>query len=203
MARKKGSINVSGMSIHDIMNIDIETFNKLNEIDLRRLTSRLVSAGNKRIRNIEKSGVITPAYKNLGTATRFSTKVPKSLSRQQYTNAIRQEFARARNFLSLKTSTISGYKKVVKETKQRLSEETGLSLKDINKLDINRGFEIFHKLQESGQIAPKGSDGSPKFRDYMFKMMVQNPEISDKNLMNDLINFDEDLYEEETEEFEW
>ena len=47
-------MNVKGLKISDILNIDLETFNKLNEKELRALTSRLVSAGNKRIRRLQQ-----------------------------------------------------------------------------------------------------------------------------------------------------
>ena len=203
MAQKKPTIDVTGMSIHDIMNIDIETFNKLGEKDLRRITSRLVSASNKRIRALEKKELSTPAYRGLGTDVRFSTKLSGDMTASQRVNKIRQEFSRARNFLSLKTSTISGYKAVIKETKRNLSETLGLSPKQISSIDIGKGFEIFHKLQQSGVIPPKGSKGSDKMRDYIIGQMVENPDISEKTLMEKAQDYYNNQYEEqETEETE-
>lgn len=56
--------NVSGMSIKDIARIDKETLNSLSKSDLSRVTSRLVSAMNKRIRYLSKSdiGRLSPTY---------------------------------------------------------------------------------------------------------------------------------------------
>ena len=201
MAKKKGTIDVSGMSISDIMNIDIDTMNKMGESDLRRVTSRLVSAGNKRIRAIERKGIITHAYRNLGTNTRFSTQVGENLSGSQRVNKLREEFSRAKRFLSAKTSTIRGHKAVIKAVKEKLSESTGLSMKEINKINITKGFEIFHKLQESGRIPSKGSKGSDKFRDYIISQMHENPDLSEEGLMERVTQHYQEIYEEqETEE---
>ena len=46
-------MNVKGLKVKDIMNIDLDTFNNLNESELRAITSRLVSASNKRIRRLK------------------------------------------------------------------------------------------------------------------------------------------------------
>ena len=91
-SKKPKSVSVSGLSVNDIMEIDLDTFNKLGEKDLRAYTSRLVSASNKRIRRLEKHGIVSPAYSSLGTDVRFSTKLPKGTSKQQRVNALRNEF---------------------------------------------------------------------------------------------------------------
>ena len=204
MAKKKGTIDVTGLSIGDIMNIDIETFNKLGESDLRRITSRLVSASNKRIRALEKKGITSPAYRSLGTSRSFSTKLPKGTNATQRVNKLREEFSRTRSFLSMRTSTITGYKSFVKDVKQEISQSIGKSIKDVN---VSRAFEILHKLQESGRIPVNttgrkgGSKGSLQARDYIVSQLLENPEISDEELMNDTEeNYDEEY---ETEESEW
>lgn len=195
--QRKSTIDVTGMSISDIMDIDIQSFNKLSESDLRRYTSRLVSAGNKRIRKIESAGITTPAYRNLGTIKRFSTQVGKDLTGTQRLNKLRQEFSRVRNFLTSKTSTIRGQKAVVKAVKENLAKSTGLSMKEINKINLSKGFETFHKLQESGRIPSKGSDGSPKFRDFIIQQMAENPEISEESLMKMTEEHYNEIYEEQ------
>lgn len=208
MAKKVGTIDVTGLSIGDIMNVDIDTFNKLGESDLRRLTSRLVSAGNKRIRALENRGITSPAYNSLGTnGQRFSTKLPKNISVTQRVNALRQEFSRVRNFLSSKTSTISGYNEYVKEMKEEISESTGLSMKDLKGVDLNKAFETLHKLQQAGKIPVNntgtkgGSRGSLHARNYIISQMVENPSIDMDDLMKDTEEDYNDYYDE-TEETE-
>lgn len=208
MAKKKGTIDVSGISISDIMNIDINTFNKLGESDLRRITSRLVSAGNKRIRRLESAGITSPAYSSLGTSgNKFSTKLPKGISETQRVNALRQEFSRTRGFLSMKTSTISGYNEYIKEMKEEISESTGLSKKDLKGVDLGKAFATLHKLQQSGKIPVNntgtkgGSKGSIHARNYIISQMVENPTISEEDLMKDTQEDYNDYYDE-TEETE-
>lgn len=205
MAKKRiSTIDVTGLSVSDIMNISIDDFNKLNESDLRRLTSRLVSASNKRVRALENRDIISPAYRGLGTDTRFSTKLPKGINATQRVNALRQEFSRARSFLSAKTSTIRGYNEFTSNVKTELAEKLGVSRKTLSGINISKGYEIFHKLQESGQIPSKGTKGSDKMRDYIFGQMIDNPNITEEDLMARAEDYYDELYEEEeTEESEW
>lgn len=123
-------MNVKGLKIKDILNIDLDTFNSLNESELRAVTSRLVSASNKRIRRLEKYKLNTPSYQHLGDSKRFSTKLG-NISKQQKVNRLRILFSNMRSFLTSETSTIGGYKKFINKTYQRLSKELNLSVKDI------------------------------------------------------------------------
>ena len=208
MAKKKGTIDVTGLSINDIMNIDINTFNKMGESDLRRITSRLVSASNKRIRKLEQHEIVSPAYSSLGTSgVRFSTKLPKGIDRTQRVNALRQEFSRARGFLSMKTSTISGYNKYIKELKEDIAESMGVSSKEIKNVNMTKVYETLHKLQQAGKIPVNltgkkgGSLGSIHARNYIISQMMDEPEISEESLMNRTIEDYNDYYDE-TEESE-
>ena len=56
---------VSGLSIDDILNMDIVDFNRLSEKDLKLVVGRMVSAVNKRLRRFEKKGISTPATRAL------------------------------------------------------------------------------------------------------------------------------------------
>lgn len=208
MAKKKGTIDVTGLSINDIMNFDINDINRMGESDLRRVTSRLVSAGNKRIRLLEKRGIKSPAYNSLGTSgQKFSTKLPKNVDVTQRVNTLKQEFSRVRNFLSMKTSKVSGYNEYINEMKEDISESTGISKKEINKMDLGKVFETLHKLQEDNKIPVNttgtkgGSKGSIHARNYIISQMKENPEIDIDDLMKSTKE-DYDDYYNETEETE-
>ena len=202
MAKKPKTINVAGMSIKDIMDMDIETFNKLSESDLRAITSRLVSAGNKRIRRLQKAEINSPALTSLGTKTRFSTKLPKNVSTSQKVNKLRQEFSRARQFLAMKTSTISGAKSYVKEIKSNISKSVG---RDVSAVNLNRAFELLHKMQERGEIPAGAANkaGSIHARDYIIETMMDKGELSDEDIIKATTKDYNEYYEEnETEETE-
>ena len=191
-------MNVKGLSIQQIMNIDLDTFNSLKESDLRHITSRLVSAGNKRIRRLEKLDINSPAYQSLGDNKRFSTKLDTNVSNQQRVNRLRQEFSRIRSFLTAKTSTARGYQSFKKETYRRLSRELNMSQKTIkNNLDIDRLFKLHHELQKTGIIPSyRGSQGSLQARNMIAEILVRNPDMSDEDLKEYFENAFDDWYEQ-------
>ena len=148
MARtyKKPSI-VSGMSVQDILNMDIETFNKLNTSDLRKVVGRLVSAGNKRLRSFEREGESSPATRHVEkSGGAFSTK-GKDL------NALRAEYTRAKNFMQSKTGTRKGWKQVKKETIQGLRKH-GV---EMSESQFEKVWTAYEDLKEiSPEVANRG-----------------------------------------------
>ena len=201
-------MNVKGMGIKDIMNIDLDTFNKMNERELKQITSRLVSAGNKRIRRLKSKDINSPALRSLGEDDIFSVKLSKDMNKKQRVNAIRQEFAKIRNFLSAKTSTLKGYRQYSKKMVKEISEATGIAEKDIN---ANRLFDALHKLQEMGKVdAQRGSKGSIQARNIIAEKLVEDPELSLDNLLDDVDeeytawyeNKEQNDIDDETEEVE-
>ena len=201
-------MKVKGLKISDIMNIDLDTFNRLNESDLRHITSRLVSAGNKRIRRLQSKDINSPAIQQLGKEKKFSTKLPKGTSIQQRVNKLRSEFARARSFLSAETSTIGGNKRFRERTYERIAKETGVSTKQIKKIG-NKLFDLLHKAQERGLVSSyRGSKGSLQARNVIAEILVDNPNADEDTILNWLDEQVDELYEDqeeledETEEFD-
>lgn len=148
MARtyKQPSI-VSGMSIQDIINMDITTFNKLSTSDLRKVVGRLVSAGNKRLRSFERAGESSPA-------TRFVEKSGGVFSTKgKNLNELRSEFARAKNFLESKTGTRKGWKKVKDETIEGLKKH-GVEVSESQFNDLWKAYEELKEI--SPDVASRG-----------------------------------------------
>ena len=197
-------MKVKGLKISDILNIDLDAFNKLNEKELRSLTSRLVSAGNKRIRRLAEHDINSPAMQGLGNEKSFSTKLPSDLSNQQKVNRLRNEFARARSFLTSETSTIGGYKKFVKRTKERLSKELNMPVKTIEKkLNVGKMFDLLHKAQEKGLVSSyRGSKGSAQARNMIAEILIDNPDVNEDTLMDYLEEQYDEWYEDSLEESE-
>lgn len=148
MARtyKQPSI-VSGLTVQDILNMDINTFNKLNTSDLRKVVGRLVSAGNKRLRSFERAGESSPATRHVEkSGGAFST-------RGKDLNALRAEYTRAKNFLQSKTGTRKGWKQVKKETIQGLKKQ-GVEMTDSIFNDVWKAYEDLKEL--SPEVANRG-----------------------------------------------
>lgn len=139
---------VSGLSVNDILNMDIKEFNSLKESDLRKIVGRLVSAGNKRLRYFERNGEKSPATRYINkSGGPFSTK-GKDL------NALRAEYIRAKDFLQSKTGTMRGWKKVKNDTINTLKEKHKIDMTDDQWDDV---WETYEKLkEESPDIAERG-----------------------------------------------
>ena len=198
MPRKKipdvRTIDVTGMSIKDIMNIDIDTLNSMREKDLRTITSRLVSASNKRIRSLESHDINSPALRSLGSDKVFSVKLSPDVNVKQRVNKLRQEFARAKNFLSMKTSTIKGYKTYEKQIRENLESDIGRPLTDN---EISTAFRILHKLQDSGRVAGRGSVGSEHAKQEIFRLLAEREDlVEDDDVMESTMEEYDDYFKE-------
>lgn len=98
-------MDIKGMSINDIIDMDWKEINKLSERDLKQLSSRLNSAANKRLRRLESSGYSewSPAYQHIKkSGGDFSIKGKDTKV------AIKNEIERASDFLRSKTGTTAG-----------------------------------------------------------------------------------------------
>ena len=179
------AINVSGLTIEDILEMDFNDINKLNRKDLSAITSRLVSAGNKRIRRMEQSekGSTSPIFTNL-QGKKFSV-------RGKNTNQLRQEFANVKNFLEGKTSGIRRWEK----EKKAIAKRSGF--KDVK--DSKKFWDTYTKFKQNNDdlVRARGSDR-------VIEMLHQEFEyIDNENFME---NFLEDVergyYEEALDEFD-
>lgn len=100
-------MDVKGLKIQDIIDMDWRDINRLSEKELRELSMRLNSAANKRLRRLEKSGMDewSPAYQHIKrSGGDFSVKGKDTKV------AIKNEIQRASDFLRSQTSTDKGSK---------------------------------------------------------------------------------------------
>ena len=197
--RKKATINVSGLSIKDILNMDYEDINKLSASDLSRLTSRLVSATNKRIRRLEKTevGQYSPALQSFRERTgqeKLSVKVSGTKAERQ--GKLQHVFSEAKHFLNLKTSTMTGYKQVLKANIKQIERDTGRS---VSGLDVAKLYNTLHKGQEMGLIEGRGTQGSSRAVGMIAELISNNPNESIDEIIADLENWYSGMYEESEE----
>lgn len=143
---RKRNYNVSGLSVKQILKMDNSTFNALNEKQLREVLGRLVSAGNKRLRDFERKGEKSPAYNYImGKKGRgyFTTKVSGETGRERL-NALRAEFARAKDFFNAETSTVKKWLPV----KQKIISEMNKKGVLMNEKDFYNVFDVYQDLKE-------------------------------------------------------
>lgn len=171
MKKQKTTLNVKGLSIDDIMNKDWNDLAKLNLVDLKALTQRLVSASNKRLKRLESSNVGDYSSALQGrkkSGGRFSTK-GKNI------NEIRSEFRKAKAFLKSKTSTITGTRKVINTMSKKI---TGSGLDKVGGFKSERTYKrfwnLYHDLEQtqSGLIGIVG--GSAEVQKIVYDAMKNN-----------------------------
>lgn len=177
MARKKNNqplIDVTGLTINDIINIDYNDINRMSKENIKRIGNRLVSATNKRIRRLEASNVVdySRAYQQISKrGGQFSI---KGKDRNQTLETIGEML----HFLRGKTSSVQGAKKFRKDTLERL----GVTQKDIKsgKFNEREFWQTYRKLvdETGGDDAMKNVYGSDvvqlKLRDEMLSKRHKN-----------------------------
>ena len=138
------NVEIDGMTLDAIIAAD-PTHMSLTRSSMAKLTSRLVSAANKRLSRLEKSGmdIYSPAYKGRvkegsEIAERFSVKGKNF-------NELQHEFARARQFLNeRKTSSVAGARAVKEATEERIGrtfsskEEAGVLNENYTSAQLQR-----------------------------------------------------------------
>ena len=122
MAKKRSRVS-TGLSIHDIMSMDMKKFESYTIKEQKELTSRLASAANKRFKTFEKKEIVNPAILKMqmeGGKISVKNKTPAEL---------KEEYFRAKAFLKSKFSTQKGYNQYMK----KLNESINIDQKGIYK----------------------------------------------------------------------
>ena len=190
-------MNVKGLSIKDILEMDFSDIQKLNRKELANVTSRLVSASNKRVRRLEKSELgESPALRSLKARTGGQTILSvKNKSQGQ----LQRAFVQAKSFLSSKTSSISGYKKVIKNIKKTISERVG---KNVTEIDVSKLYSTLHKAQELGLVDKRGSKGSEHAVNEIIDILERNPDKSIDDIIEDIDDWYSQMYEEDFNDYD-
>lgn len=132
------------LSLNQLLNMDPEQLLNLPKPALREATSRLASAANKRIKRSGKEP--SPAVKQAKRGGAFSTKGKDVIS-------LRNEFVRAKRFLSDRTSTAKGWRDFKKETAKKLKDAGW----NVNPDNVGEMLDKFDKLtQADGEVLDRG-----------------------------------------------
>lgn len=178
----------SGLTIKDIQKMSMDKFQKYTPAQQRELVSRLASAGNKRLRNLEKAGMQTPATIKLNlSGGKLSVKGKSG-------DELIKEFYRAKNFLNSPTSTKTGWKK----TKQEI-QKTVLDIGKIYKgMDYNEAIaNAFAYYDTLSEIDPTLTMSRDKYKvtEKIAEMMKQG--IDPEDIINKSTEYLMNLYDEE------
>ena len=183
----KGKIKVGGLSIKDIMNIPRGEISTYSLTDIKNLTSRLVSAGNKRARRfIAKYGANSIKLKSYTSKGKFSV---KGITTKKEALA---EFGRVSEFLSRKTSSIKG----MKEFQKQLEESSSYYFYNESDNELIQLVDEESSVEE-GKVWQTLDDIIDKNRDLFSKSGVYEAHNVVKDYMEDKGKTDTEKFSEE------
>lgn len=126
--------------VEDLLKLDISAFNAMSEKELRKVVTFMVSAANKRLARMKKSGLTQyPAYADR-KGERFTVK-GKNL------NQLRSTYVDLKTFFGKETSSLKGISKVRKKIQKGLKEK-GI------KIDISEIDDLFKGLNKMRELHP-------------------------------------------------
>lgn len=103
-------------SVKQILNFSTKQLSKMTDEELRKVTIIANSAANKRIKRAEKAGLTSGVIEGAKEYGKFSVKGVTDRA------SLEAQFFRVRNFLSKKTSTVSGIKSSQKKMFKNLAK---------------------------------------------------------------------------------
>ena len=138
-------LDVTGLTANQILSISPQQLNTLSKTDMRALTSRLVSAGNKRIRRIQSAQTKKGKYIDSPAVRRVQESGGMFSVKGKNLNELRTEFARIRGFYSNKTSSVAG----AREYTSKFNELTkGLETDE----EIKDFFDTMNMLRQNDPV---------------------------------------------------
>ena len=189
-------MNVKGLKVSDILKMDWEQINRLSEKDLKQITSRLVSASNKRIRRLEsaKLGRSSFAYQTVEERGR------KFSVRGKNVGQTKQEFKLAKRFLEMKTSTVKGWNEYRISMEERTASATSGESLNWSGRTWGKYWKVYRRFEEShGGTFKKGD--SDRIQQMLRSIMENNDKRKSADSFQRMIE-DEyaDMYESEDED---
>ena len=184
-------MKVSGLSITDIMNMSWDDLNKLDVKDLKQVTSRLVSAANKRVRRLSKTerGTSSFAYQTVENRGR------KFSVRGKDTNAVRQEFSLAKNFLRMKTSTVKGWKEYRESVESRTGYATDGESLNWSERTWKKYWKVYRRFTETHGGTYKKGD-SDRIQQMLTEIMDNNDKRRSADTFQRMIEYEyQSMYE--------
>lgn len=173
-------------TIKQLIDLDITDVQRMNRRELAAVVSTLASTANKRLKRLELSdvGELSPAYQQAQKRGQRFSVAGKSV------NQLRNEYKAVTQFLKRETSTISGWKKVRKETYSRIGGDFTSAAQE------KRFWKAYRKLASDEYGAVK-SYGSTETQRLLRQEVVQGGRRSIDDLMETMISRLDEEYEKQ------
>lgn len=162
-----------------VWSISFDIVTKQTRKEMYADAKKAIDAANKRIKRLEASGLFSPALESVKKhGGKFST---KGLNRNQ----LLREYAKAVEFMNMKTSTITGAKVYEKQIAMKLSNKA-------KTLTIDQKKTLFKAVRRTMEANPTLSDlyGSDRLIRFVADEVSDNNEDLDSLLKNSFAELD-------------
>ena len=162
-----------------IWSISFDVVTKQTRKEMYKEAKKAIDAANKRIKRLEASGLFSPALESVKKhGGKFST---KGLNRNQ----LLREYAKAVEFMNMKTSTITGTKVYEKQIAMKLSNKA-------KSLTIDQKKTLFKAVRRTMEANPTLSDlyGSDRLIRFVADEVADNNEDLDSLLKSSFTELD-------------
>lgn len=162
-----------------VWSISFDVVTKQTRKEMYKDAKKAIDAANKRIKRLEASGLFSPALESVKKhGGKFST---KGLNRNQ----LLREYAKAVEFMNMKTSTITGAKVYEKHVAMKLSNKA-------KSLTIDQKKTLFKAVRRTMEANPTLSDlyGSDRLIRFVADEVADNNEDLDSLLKSSFTELD-------------
>ena len=192
MAKKRNRI-ASGLTIQDIMSMDMKKFESYSLREQKELTSRLASAANKRLKTFERKEIVNPAV------LKMQMEGGKISVKNKSQDEIKEEYFRAKTFLKSKFSTQKGYKQYMEKLNDSLNIDQKGIYKGMNaSLLYSTAFAYYDALQD---ISPSIQNVKDKYKIANKIAEFMQDGKDEKEIFKDVFSWLSKEYEQMQEQF--
>ena len=145
------------MKVTDILNTPLNKIMSMSREDLATYTRALVRESNKRLTNMKKRGITTPATAFIKKhGGKFSLRTRKG--REKNVAELREEFQRAKGFIESETSTVRGFRTWETKVADTLKANAGIDYNSLTETQKHRFWQVYAKLEETDQANVYGGN---------------------------------------------
>lgn len=132
------------MRVSDVLNMPLNKIMSLSRDELATYTRALVRESNKRLTNMKKRGITTPATAFIKKhGGKFSLRTRKG--RQKNVAELREEFQRAKGFIESETSTVTGFRTWGTKVADTLKANAGIDYNSLTETQKRRFWQVYAK----------------------------------------------------------
>lgn len=188
MAKKTEPVYKGRYTASEMVDIDLDTLNRMSRSELAKVVSRMSDVTKKRLKTLEKNNELTPAYYGLKEKS-----VNGDLSvKGKDINELRAMYKQQKSFITAKTSTMKGAKAV----KEAEAERLGVNFE--NKDDANAFWDAYNKFIETEE----GQQAIYNRQSDVVQKEMANMMMNDKMTEDEILQQLRDIYEKSEEEYD-